>query len=298
MSFASEVREELCEDLPEKKCCRRAECYGILLYCNTFSKREIRIVTENRSFAERLPRLFWRTFGVEFDQLPAVEQPGKLAFVIDDPAKLAVIFSAYGMEHDAIALHINFGVLEDACCKQSFMRGAFLAGGSVTDPDKRYHLELVTSHLKVSDEARAILQELGFEPKDARRAGSSILYFKQSDRIVDFLTMIGASLCAMKIIQAKMEKEVRNGVNRRVNCDTANLTKAVDAAQEQLAAIRHLRDCGRFEQLPDKLRQTALLREENPEATLAELAELTEPPVSKPAMSHRMRKLIERSKEE
>ena len=298
MSFASEVREELCESIPEKKCCRRAECYGILLYCNTFSKREIRIVTENRSFAERLPRLFWKTVGVEFDQFPSVEQPGKLTFVMEDPEKLELIFAAYGMEHDAMALHINFGVLEDTCCKQSFMRGAFLAGGSVTDPDKRYHLELVTSHLKVSDEARSLLQELGFEPKDARRAGSSILYFKQSDRIVDFLTMIGASLCAMKIIQAKMEKEVRNGVNRRVNCDTANLTKAVDAAQEQLQAIRHLRDTGRFDQLPEKLRQTALLREANPEATLAELAELTEPPLSKPAMSHRMRKLIERSEEE
>ena len=298
MSFASEVREELCESIPEKKCCRRAECYGILLYCNTFSKREIRIVTENRSFAERLPRLFWKTFGVEFDQFPSVEQPGKLTFVMEDPEKLELIFAAYGMEHDAMALHINFGVLEDSCCKQSFMRGAFLAGGSVTDPDKRYHLELVTGHLKVSDEARSLLQELGFEPKDARRSGSSILYFKQSDRIVDFLTMIGAPLCAMKIIQAKMEKEVRNGVNRRVNCDTANLSKAVDAAQEQLQAIRRLRDSGRFDQLPEKLRQTALLREENPEATLAELAELTEPPLSKPAMSHRMRKLIERSVEE
>lgn len=298
MSFASEVREELCESIPEKKCCRRAECYGILLYCNTFSKREIRIVTENRSFAERLPRLFRKTFGVEFDQFPSVEQPGKLTFVMEDPEKLELIFAAYGMEHDAMALHINFGVLEDSCCKQSFMRGAFLAGGSVTDPDKRYHLELVTGHLKVSDEARSLLQELGFEPKDARRSGSSILYFKQSDRIVDFLTMIGASLNAMKIIQAKMEKEVRNGVNRRVNCDTANLSKAVDAAQEQLQAIRRLRDSGRFDQLPEKLRQTALLREENPEATLAELAELTEPPLSKPAMSHRMRKLIERSVEE
>lgn len=298
MSFASEVREELCESIPEKKCCRRAECYGILLYCNTFSKREIRIVTENRSFAERLPRLFRRTFGVEFDQAPPAEQPGKRTFLMEDPGKLAQIFAAYGMEHDAMALHINFGVLEDACCKQSFMRGAFLAGGSVTDPDKRYHLELVTGHLKVSDEARSLLQELGFEPKDARRAGSSILYFKQSDRIVDFLTMIGAPLNGMKIIQAKMEKEVRNGVNRRVNCDTANLTKAVDAAQEQLQAIRHLRDTGRFDQLPEKLRQTALLREANPEATLAELAELTEPPLSKPAMSHRMRKLIERSEEE
>ena len=297
MSFASEVRQELCRELPEKKCCRTAECYGILLYCNTFSRQEIRIVTENRAFAERLPRLFRRSFGVNFDQFPSLEQPGKHAFVIDDREKLQVIFAAFGQEHTSMALHINLAVLEDACCKQSFIRGAFLAGGSVTDPDKRYHLELVTGHLKVSDETRSVLQELGFEPKNTHRAGSNVLYFKQSDQIVDFLTMLGAPLCAVKIIQAKMEKELRNGVNRRVNCDTANLTKAVDAAQQQLAAIRILRERGLLEQLPEKLRETARLREENPEATLAELAALVEPPVSKPALSHRMQSLIQRSRQ-
>ena len=296
MSFAAEVREELCRTLPDRKCCRAAECYGILLYCNTFSKREIRIVTENRNFAERLPRLFRKTFGVEFDQYPSLEQPGKLSFVIDDPEKLRLIFSVYGQEHDALALHINFGVLEDTCCRQSFIRGAFLAGGSVTDPDKRYHLELVTSHRKVSDEARSLLQELDFDLMDANRGGASILYLKQSDRIVDFLTMIGAPLSAMKIIQAKMEKEVRNGVNRRVNCDTANLTKAVEAAQEQLSAIRRLRRDGAFDRLPRKLQEAALLREEHPEATLSELAAMVDPPISKPALSHRMKTIIERSK--
>lgn len=296
MSFASEVREELCRSLPDKRCCRVAECYGILLYCNTFSKEEIRIVTENRPFAQILPKLFRKTFGVEFDQDPDLDQPGKHTFVIDDPDKLAGIFAAFGQEHETLALHINFGVLENDCCKQSFVRGAFLAGGSVTDPDKRYHLELVTSHLKVSDEARSLLQELGFEPKDAHRAGSNVLYLKQSDMIVDFLTMIGAPLQAMKIIQAKMEKSVRNRVNRRVNCETANLDKAVDAAQEQLAAIRALRKSGDFDALPEKLREAAVLREENPAATLSELAALADPPVSKPAMSHRLRNIIERSK--
>jgi DNA-binding protein WhiA len=220
-----------------------------------------------------------------------------MTFIIDDPDKLRFIFSVYDQEHESLALHVNFGILEEDCCRQSFMRGAFLAGGSVTDPDKRYHLELVTSHLKVSSETYALLMELGFSPKDTLRGGSSILYFKQSDMIVDFLTAIGAPVCAMKIIEAKMEKELRNGVNRRCNCDTANLGKAVDAAQQQLMAIRHLRASGKLENLPEKLRQAALLREDNPEATLSELAELVDPPISKPAMSHRMRKLIELSEE-
>ncbi len=298
MSYASEVREELCRSIPEKQCCRLAECYGILLYCNTFTRREIRVVTEHRSFAERLPRLFRRTFGVDFDQFPSLEQPGKLSFVVDDPEKLSRIFAAYDLELQTMALQINLGVLEEPCCKRSFLRGAFLAGGSVTDPDKRYHLELVTAHRKVSDGAHSLLYELDLEPKDASRAGSSILYFKQSDQIVDFITMIGAPVSAMKIIQAKMEKELRNRANRRVNCDTANLGKAVDAAQEQLAAIRRLRAQGRFESLPEKLKAAALLREESPEATLTELAACVDPPVSKPAMSHRMQRLIQLSREE
>ena len=297
MSFASEVREELCRILPEKCCCRFAECYGILLFCNTFAKNEIKIVTESRSFAELLPRLFRRTFGLDFDQFPSLQQPGKLTFIIDDPEKLDYIFSVYGQEHPALALHVNFAVLEDECCRQGFMRGAFLAGGSVTDPDKRYHLELVTSHQKVSDESYQLLLEMGFSPLDAQRSGSRILYFKRSDMIVDYLTAIGAPVCAMKIIEAKVEKELRNGVNRRCNCDTANLGKAVNAAQQQLQAIRQLRERGKLDTLPEKLRDAARLREENPEATLSELAAMAEPPLSKPAMSHRMRKLIELSTE-
>ncbi len=297
MSFASEVREELCRVMPEKRCCKFAECYGVLMFCNTFSKNEIKIITESRTFAELLPRLFRRTFGLDFDQFPSLQQPGKLTFIIDDPEKLSYIFSAYGQEHESLALHVNFAVLEDECCRQSFMRGAFLAGGSVTDPDKRYHLELVTSHQKVGDETYQLLLEMGFHPMDAQRSGSRILYFKRSDMIVDFLTAIGAPVCAMKIIEAKVEKELRNGVNRRCNCDTANLGKAVDAAQQQLTAIRKLRDSGKFDALPEKLRDAAQLREENPEATLSELAAMASPPLSKPAMSHRMRKLIELSTE-
>ena len=109
--------------------------------------------------------------------------------------------------------------------------------------------------------------------------------------------MLGAPVCAMGVMEAKVEKDLRNGVNRRVNCETANLTKVVDAAQEQMAAIRRLEERKLFDTLPEKIRNTALLRKENPEATLAELAELVEPPVTKSAMNHRMRKLIELSRQ-
>ena len=132
-----------------------------------------------------------------------------------------------------------------------------------------------------------------FPRRRPTRGGNSILYFKQSDHIEDFLTAIGAPVCAMGVMEAKVEKDLRNGVNRRVNCETANLTKVVDASMEQVAAIRKLqkqRPSSRT--LPPKLRETAKLRLENPEATLQELAAMQDPPVSKSAMNHRMRKLV------
>ena len=138
----------------------------------------------------------------------------------------------------------------------------------------------------------ALLLDAGFSPKETTRGGNSILYFKQSNLIEDFLTAIGAPVCAMGVMEAKVEKDLRNGVNRRVNCETANLTKVVDASMEQVAAIRKLQKRGQLKDLPPKLRETAKLRLENPEATLQELAAMQDPPVSKSAMNHRMRKLV------
>ena len=193
----------------------------------------------------------------------------------------------------SLTLHVNFGMLEEETECMAYLRGAFLAGGSVTDPTKRYHLEMTTSHYKVSRETCALLIECGFSPKELTRGGNNILYFKQSDYIEDFLTAIGAQVSAMGVMEAKVEKDLRNGVNRRVNCETANLTKVVDASMGQMAAIRTLEEAGELDKLPGKLRETALLRKENPEATLQELAAMLEPPITKSAINHRMRKLLE-----
>ena len=200
---------------------------------------------------------------------------------------------------DTLALHVNLPVLEEDCCKAAFLRGAFLAGGSVTDPAKSYHLELTTTHQSVARETNALMQEvLGFAPKLARRGGGQVLYFKQSDLISDVLTLLGAPVAAMGIIEARLEKGLNNQVNRRCNCDDANTSKVVDAAQEQLRAIRRLRQRGEFEGLPAKLQQAVLAREANPESSLAELATMMEPPITKPAMSHRLQKIVQLAKEE
>ena len=270
-----------------------AECYGMLLYCNTFSAREIRIVTGNKALGERIVERFLRAFSVAFDSVPKLDKDGKQAYVINASEKLQRIFEAYGFSAvNMLAHHVNLGVLEDECCRRSFVRGAFLTGGAITDPAKSYHLELVTDHYNVSREMYSLLLDMGFSPKETTRGGNYVTYFKQSSAIEDYLTLMGAPIAAMEIMAAKIEKDMRNSVNRRVNCDTANVTKTVDASAAQVGAIMKIENAGALENLPEKLRQTAILRLENPELSIKELAEITVPPVSKSCLNHRLRKLI------
>ena len=286
MSFSSTAKAELCRLSLGRADCAAAEAYGALLYANTFSAREIRVITGSPDFAQRLPKLFQRAFGFGFD---AVSDGSKTVFSIRDGEKIRAIFQCYGYDPgELLAHHINLGVLEEEPCRAAFLRGAFLAGGSVTDPEKRCHLELVTDHKNVSGEAFSILLEMGFSPKETLRAGHYVLYFKQSEAIEDFFTTIGAPGAAMGIMSAKIEKEMRSAVNRKVNCDSANADKIVLAAQAQLDRIRALG----LDNLPPDLRDVALLRIANPEASLSDLALLSDPPVSKSAINHRMRKLM------
>lgn len=293
MSFSKAVKEELGKLPITKACCARAEAYGALLYANTFSYKEIRIITGSAGFVKRLPKLIRRAFGFDFDILPERGKTGKQSFSIIEPEKISAVFKLYGYDSGtSVAHHINFGVLEDDCCRASFIRGAFLAGGSITDPGKRYHFELVTDHMSVSRETYSLLLEMGFSPKDTVRAGNYVIYFKQSEAIEDLFTTIGAPIAAMEIMSAKVEKDMRNAVNRRVNCDSANADKVVNASQEQLESIRELDRKIGLENLPDKLQEAALLRIANPEASISDLALLATPPVSKSCLSHRLRKII------
>ena len=293
MSFSSDAKAELCQQRPDKKSLALAECYGALLYGHSFSAREIRLITASPDFAQRLPRLFKRAFSLSFDLCPEAGQSGKLRFLIQDPAKLRTVFEAFGADPEGtLSHHINFGVLEEEGAPEAFVRGAFLAGGSVTDPEKRFHLELATAHRSVSREMHSVLLDLGFSPKEAARGGSSLLYFKRADALADFFTTLGAPVTAMGVMTAKVDKEMRNTVTRQINCDSANADKTVAAAQEQLDAIRRYVRAYGLDALPEPLRDTALLRIANPAASLADLAMLSDPPVTKSCLSHRLKKII------
>ena len=294
MSFSSEAKAELCKARINKKCCALAESYGVLLYANTFSAREIRVITASADLAQRLPRLFRRAFALEFDRVPPEGARGKQTLLITDPDKLRRIFNAFGVEPEStLSHHVNYGVLEEDCCRLSFLRGAFLSGGSATDPEKGFHLELATPHRSVSRETCSLLLDLGFEPKEAQRGGNALLYFKKADVIADLLTALGATQASIQVQTAKVEKEMRNTITRRVNCDAANADKVVNAAQEQIEAIRRIVKAYGLDALPEPLKDTALLRIANPEASLADLARLSYPPVSKSCLSHRLKKIQE-----
>lgn len=299
ISFSSAAKAEICRALPQKKCCALAQCFGILLFCNSFGASGIRIITESREFAQNLPKLFKKAFGISFDVVPEQDAHGKLVFLITDEDKLSAIMHAYGFDvRDTLALHVNLPIVEEDCCKNAFLRGAFLAGGSVTDPIKGYHMEITTTHKSVAGETEALIREtMEFRPKTAQRSGGQVLYIKQSELISDFLTYLGAPVAAMGIMEARLEKELNNKVNRRCNCDDANTSKVVEAAQEQLSAIRILRDRGVVSKLPMKLQQAIEAREKNPEASLTELAAMMTPAITKPAMNHRLKKIVELSKE-
>ncbi|MGM9662406.1 MAG: DNA-binding protein WhiA [Oscillospiraceae bacterium] len=297
MSFSSEAKAELCRGQLGHLCCARAEAYGVLLYCNVFTADEVRVVTEHPAFAARLPRLFARAFGVSFDALPAGGEKSKAVFRISDEGKLAHIMDVLGYDRSqSLAAHVNLALLEEDCCRAAFLRGAFLAGGSVIDPEKRYHLELATTHMRASGEVEALLREMGASPKSVRRGGYYVIYFKQSEHIEDLLTLIGAPVAAMEVMNTKVEKELRNQINRKLNCDTANLDKTVDAARAQIEGIRKLDKFGVMEQLPDKLKETAAKRLLYPELTLSELAEEFDPPITKSCLNHRLRKIMEYTK--
>jgi len=298
MSFATDVKNEICRLPVSRKCCAVAETYGALLFANEFSARSARIVSENIRVIKRMKALVLHAFGFEFDiqSGDAADTSARFVLEIKDRQKLETIVDAFGFVlRDMINVHVNLGVIEESCCYASFLRGAFLAGGSVTDPRRNYHLELRTNRRFVSGEVMSLLADHDLPSKTCMRSNNTIIYFKRSALIEEFLTLIGAPVKAMDVMNAKIDKELQQKVNRRVNCDTANVSKTVLASEKQIELIWKLKPV--FDDLPDALRETAQLRIDNPELTLAELAAMCTPPVTKSCMNHRIRKLLSLAKE-
>lgn len=297
MSFSSDIKTELCNIPIQGRGAAVAEAYGVLLHSGNFEPGLIRIMSRSEDVKLRIIRLFKKAFALDFDYVSPEGGKGLKKLRIEDREKIKKIYKAFGFEtSEVMAHHINLAVLENEGLKLAFLRGSFLAGGTVTDPSKQFSLSIVCSHRAVAREMRALLMELNLDPLFSERATSSANYFRRSELISDFLTAVGAPLAAMDIINAKIERGMRNKIVRQMNCDDANTSKQVEAAERQLKEIRKLFMSDAGESLSPELHEAAMLRFSNPSASISDLARLAVPPISKPAMSNRLRRLSELAK--
>ncbi len=262
----------------------------MLISGRAFSVSAVSLSTSNSSIADFYTRLIKEECGVDAD----IPEPSgrKISVTVKKAADRRKVLDAFGHSAGEPTLRINRSNFADECCFSAFLRGAFLACGTITSPEKNYHLEFVVPFLKLSGDLFCLMDELGLKPKKVLRKGSHVIYFKDSERIEDVLTTMGATNSSLELMGIKINKDIRNRVNRRVNFETANIGRAVIAGLAQVEAIETIQRFFGLDSLPEALRKTAEIRLENPEATLSELEELHDMEVSRSGINHRLGRLI------
>lgn len=290
MSFSHEVKKELSSIELEKKCCIHAQAYGLALFGRLFSKDEFYLQTDYQEVANRYCDDLFAAAGIRPSIV--VSGAGKYAASIQGSAGCAAVLEAFGHARTG-SLRINRANLADDCCAAAFIRGAFLACGTVTSPEKDYHFEFAVPYANISKDLIKLLQEYDFQPKLIVRKGVRVVYFKDSESIEDILTFMGAGNASLEMMGIKMYKDMRNNINRKTNFETANITRTVDAAVAQTDAIRLIAKKTGLESLSPQLREIAQLRLENPEMSLRELGEALEEPISRSGVNHRLKRLVE-----
>lgn len=293
-SFSSKVKDEICLISEMSACCYHAMTYGLLLCGRSFDISSISIVTEHEGTAQLYARAVEEIIG----KAPAIKHSaaGKYSVSVGKKADRLKVLERFGSSENTVAVRINRANLSDECCYASFIKGAFLACATVTEPTNSYQLNFIFPYLHLSDDMLKLMQELDITPKLAKRRGSYVVYIKNSEVIEDLLMTVGAQKSALKIMEVKVEKDFRNKINRKVNFETANIDRSVAAGVEQLEAVRTLKRKGIFDKLPDELRELAQLREENPESSLKELGAMLSVSLSRSGVYHRLNKIIEIAK--
>lgn len=280
MSFSSDIKEKLCSVPYECSRCGIYEISGALLFGGSFDKKGIRFATEHGEVAKRVRDGIYSCFGIKADIL----QVSKMSRIeISDTYQTENIGGGISLEGD-----IPF-----SCCRASFLRGAFLGGGSVTDPKKGYHMEFNTRYEKCAKALQKILAADDFSAKITSRKGYYVIYIKGGEEIADILGFMGAPQGAFEMFNLQAEREMRNDINRRVNCENANTNKAAKASSKHLFAISKIRKAKKWDKLPDVLKEIGQLREEYPEDSLKELGEKTNPPIGKSGVNHRLSRILE-----
>ncbi len=299
MSFSREVKEEMSRIAVSKGCCALAELYGIVLLAGVFTPAEIRITSANRLLPRRIHQLATaadKELSLRFDLIGLNGE--RQTLLARDRGEIAKLMTLLGYDPKGFSvLHLNPWIMEEDCCRSAFLRGMFLSAGYLADPDTRYYLEFSNTHIVLQRELEAFFSTVQLPMKLPAKAGNPVLYCKEADRIEMFLTMTGAHKAVISFMENRVIKDMRNRINRKVNCEAANIIRATTAATAQVDKIGLLDRAGVLAGLEDKLQQAGRLRLENPEASLTELAVMADPPVSKSGLNHRLQKLMELAKE-
>ena len=293
MSFSQEVKNEILRRKISKPCCNMAAAYAVACFGKYFDDRGVVLQTENEGVATFAQKLY-RRCGVQGTVLSKERTTGPVYdFSVKDPAEVAKLLTLFGHTGKEPTLRIRPENFKCQSCMQAFISTAFLCCGTMTDPEKSYNLEFLSTRHYLSQQLEAMLAEHDFHPHRALRKGANTIYIKAADHIEDLLTFMGAGGAAMRIMNQRLYNEMRNKTNRLSNCETANLGKSVQAAVQVQLAIEKLQAAGAMNTLPENLRQTAKLRMQYPDLPLAKLAQKFDPPVSKAGLSHRMKKIQE-----
>lgn len=305
MSFSADVRKELTAVIGDTRHCIIAEIGGFLLIAGKIEyereKFSIQIQIENEAIARKYFTMIKKAFNINTEViLMTHKNKNRQTYLLKinnskDAEKILLATTLLKYENNTPILrnHMDYMMVQSTCCKRAYLRGSFLGGGSVSDPEKGYHFEFVTLDLENAEYLQDTMKKLEMDAKIVTRKGSYVVYLKEGSQIVDLLNVIGAHIALMQLENIRIVKEVRNNVNRLVNCETANLKKTVSAAVRQVQDIEYLRDTIGLSSLPENLEQIARYRLEYSSATLKELGELLMPPVGKSGVNHRLKKLSE-----
>ena len=302
MSFSSKVKEELARHMGSARHCMIAEIAAIINMCGRFGRNSeggvtgLRIQTENPAVARKCFTLLKKTFNIKVEvSIRNSQHLGRhkvyQIYLMDAKATDRVLRACRLLEDGEPVCRISPLIIQSICCKRAYLRGAFLASGSLSDPEKTYHLEFVTTDEGHAADLQNLINSFEMESKIVQRKKYHVVYLKEGKQIVDLLNIMEAHVALMDLENLRILKEMRNNVNRIVNCETANLNKTVSAAVKQVHDIEYIEEHQGLHSLSEPLEEMARLRLENPSASLKELGDMLSPPVGKSGVNHRLRKI-------
>jgi len=293
MSFSQQVKNELIKIEYENTCCEKSFLYGMCIFGKSFSSFGISIQTENEGIAKLYKKLMKKYCNVK-TKIRVSPKGKNFSVMIEEKSECDKILGAFG-HNEKGSLKINFSNFDCEECAKAFLAGAFLACGTISSPEKDYHLEFTVQFLNLSKSLVTLLNEAELNPKTSNRKGYNIVYFKDSEAIEDCLYLMGASASMFEMMNVEIVKNIRNKANRTANCETANIERTVKASCAHIDAIEKIKNQKGLDYLKPDLREIALLRMNNPEASLAELSKLSG--LSRSGVNHRLKKILEISED-